>query len=58
MITSAVTDRIKFSPARRDQPRIVSQGMIEAFERQNPALAGISAHMVELGIWILDNEGD
>lgn len=58
MTATSTAARITVSPASREQPRIVTQGMISAFERQNPALSGVGAHMIALGIWILgDAEG-
>jgi len=40
-------------PATRDNPRLVTPETLELFERNNPALAGIGAIMVEMGIWRL-----
>jgi len=38
----------------RDTPLIVTDELIEVFERNNPALAGISAIMLDAGHWVLD----
>ena len=42
--------------ATRDRPRIVTRETIAAFERNNPALKGIGAIMVDLGVWVVDSE--
>lgn len=38
----------------RGTPLIVTNELIEVFERNNPALAGIGAIMLEEGHWVLD----
>lgn len=40
-------------PATRENPRWLTQEMIEIFERNNPALAGIGRIMLKMGIWRL-----
>jgi hypothetical protein len=41
--------------ATRERPRIVSRETIELFESNNPALKGIGAIMVDLGVWVVEN---
>ena len=41
------------TPATRENPRHVTQEDIDAFELRNPALVGIGAIMVDMGIWRL-----
>ncbi|WP_333582350.1 hypothetical protein [Methanoculleus bourgensis] len=57
-LTSSSRDLNPSVVATRDEPRIVSVELIEAFERSNPALAGIGAIMVEMGIWVVAGERD
>lgn len=43
------------APATRERPRLVTRETIELFEKTNPALKGIGAIMVDLGLWVVEN---
>ena len=43
-------------PATKENPRRVTRELIEVFEKNNPALAGIGAIMVDMRIWIVIDE--
>ncbi|KUG19895.1 hypothetical protein ASZ90_010397 [hydrocarbon metagenome] len=58
MITATTSEAKDFphyqvQPASRENPRVVSAEDVEVFERNNPALRGIGAIMLEHGIWVL-----
>jgi len=42
------------APPARGVPLIVSRELIEVFEKNNPALAGIGAIMLDEGHWVLE----
>lgn len=42
--------------ATRAGPLIVTAELVEIFEKNNPALAGIGAIMIDAGHWILDGD--
>ena len=42
--------------ANRAGPLIVTAELVEIFEKNNPALAGIGAIMIDAGHWILDGD--
>jgi hypothetical protein len=58
VITGLSSGNISFTPATRERPRIVAPEAIAVFERNNPALKGIGSIMVDLGIWILDENSE
>ncbi len=55
MITTLPSGNISVTPATQERPRLVTRETIEIFERNNPALKGIGAIMVDLGIWVVEN---
>ncbi len=55
---SSATTLKNIAPATRDRPRLVTRETIEIFESNNPALKGIGSIMVDLGIWILDENSE
>lgn len=56
MISSLSSGVLSVTPATRDRPRVVTREMIEVFERNTPALRGIGAIMVDLGVWVVENK--
>ena len=56
MITSLPSGNISVAPATRGRPRLVTRETIELFESNNPALKGIGSIMVDLGIWVVEND--
>ena len=55
MITSLPAGNLSVTPATRERPRLVTRETIELFEKTNPALKGIGAIMVDLGLWVVEN---
>jgi len=55
VITTLPSGNISVTPATRERPRLVTHEMIEIFETGNPALKGIGAIMVDLGLWVVEN---
>ena len=58
MITTLPSGNISVTPATQERPRLVTRETIELFEKTNPALKGIGSIMVDLGIWILDENSE
>lgn len=58
MITTLPSGNISVTPATQERPRLVTRETIEIFESNNPALKGIGSIMVDLGIWILDENSE
>lgn len=58
MITSLPFGNLSVTPATRENPRLVTREVIEAFERANPALAGIGAIMQDMGLWVVDENSE
>jgi len=56
VITSLPAGNLSVTPATREQPRFVTRETIEIFEKTNPALKGIGAIMVDLGVWVVEND--
>lgn len=44
------------APATKENPRRVTRETIEVFEANNPALKGIGAVMLDMGIWVIAKE--
>lgn len=44
------------APATKENPRLVTRETIEVFEANNPALKGIGAVMLDMGIWVIAKE--
>ncbi|MDN7013042.1 hypothetical protein FGW20_08315 [Methanoculleus sp. FWC-SCC3] len=59
VITSLPAGGISVAPANREHPRLVTRETIELFEKTNPALKGIGRTMVDMGLWVVDeNSGE
>lgn len=58
-VTNSLSSGVmSIAPATRERPRIVTHDQIAVFERNNPALEGIGAIMLDMGIWILNENTD
>jgi len=58
-VTNSLSSGVmSIAPATRERPRIVTRDQIAVFERNNPALEGIGAIMLDMGIWILNENTD
>ena len=56
MTNSLSSGAMSVAPATKENPRLVTRETIEVFEANNPALKGIGAVMLDMGIWVIAKE--